>query len=106
MSAENGSILTGDEMLGPGVGGYCIDGEDGLFIPVITAVKEGSGDVGRYLDSLPTNRRVVVPNVMNERLVGMLLRRGFVARFTDEWLEETGESIEIYERAISGEVRE
>jgi hypothetical protein len=94
--SEQGAILTGDERLAPGVGGYCMDMPDGLFIPVITADNEGSGDVGRFLDSLPTDRRVVVPNVISPRLAGMLVRRGFAV--ASEWFEDAGEWIEVYER--------
>jgi hypothetical protein len=35
------------------------------------------GDVGRWLDSLPRQHRVVVPAVVSARLYGMLQRRGF-----------------------------
>ena len=94
-----GDVLTGDESLAPGVHGYTVDTPDGLYVPVIMALEEGSGDVGRYLNALPTNRRVVVPNVMNPRLVGMLIRRGFTVN--REWFEEAGEWIEIYERGIN-----
>lgn len=38
------------------------------------------GAVGRWLDMLPTDRRVIVPAVISERLEGMLDRRGFKRR--------------------------
>lgn len=67
--------------LASGVVGYSIDEEDGsLWIPLIYAEDEGAGDVGRYLDSLPTDRTIVVPNVINPRLEQMLARRGFTER--------------------------
>lgn len=63
-------------MLAPGVRGYAILKTNGLlYIPVIEAVAQGSGDVGRFLDSLPLNVRI--PNVCSERLEGMLKRRGW-----------------------------
>lgn len=66
--------------LAPGVIGYEeVRGGD-LYVPLIAAVDEGRGDVGRYLDSLPRDRRVVVPNVLNDILAGMLKRRGFKLR--------------------------
>jgi hypothetical protein len=36
------------------------------------------GAVGRWLDTLPHDRRVIVPAVISDRLRGMLARRGFV----------------------------
>lgn len=35
------------------------------------------GAVGAWLDSLPTDRQVLVPAVVSDRLAGMLERRGF-----------------------------
>lgn len=35
------------------------------------------GDVGRWLDALPTDRKIIVPAVVSPRLAGMLERRGF-----------------------------
>lgn len=48
-----------------------------LWVPLVIAEKPGNGDVGRYLDSLPGDRRVVFPNVISDVLIGMLKRRGF-----------------------------
>jgi hypothetical protein len=36
--------------------------------------------VGRWLDTLPMDRKVVVPAVVSGRLAGMLARRGFEPR--------------------------
>jgi len=63
------------ELLAPGVHGYAVPSEDEIFIPMIIAEKEGSGDVGRFLDVL--SRRCVVVNVTSSRLEGMLVRRGW-----------------------------
>jgi hypothetical protein len=93
---DKGDILTGDEHLAPGVGGYSMETPRGLYVPLITAQNEGSGDVGHYLDSLPTDQRVVVPNVVNPRLAGMLERRGFTVKM--EWAEEFGEWVEVMVR--------
>jgi hypothetical protein len=68
------------ERLAPGVIGYAIEYAHELWIPVIHAEKEHEGDVARYLDTLPLNRRVVIPNVINPVLAGMLERRGFTLR--------------------------
>lgn len=68
-------------VLAPGVYGWTRDLSDGsLEIPSLRAETEGNGDIGRYLDGLPTDRKIVVPLVTNPRLAGMLERRGFVLR--------------------------
>ena len=85
------------EQLAPGVTGYTREWNDSLYIPYIRADREGNGDVGRYLDSLPTDRRVVVPCVISKRLEGMLKRRGFTPAW--EWSEYMGEHVEIWERS-------
>lgn len=67
--------------LAPGVYGWTRDTHDGaLEIASLRAAHEGDGAVGRYLDALPTDRRVIVPLVTNPRLAGMLARRGFIER--------------------------
>lgn len=58
--------------------------DDGwLNITFVVAESEGSGDVGRWLDTLPRDRPVKVVNVISERLAGMLRRRGFVEQGDD-----------------------
>lgn len=84
------------ERVAPGVLGYTVDHEGELWIPTIYAEHERNGDVGRYLDTLPTDRRVVVPNVVNPILRGMLQRRGFVAGWEDS--VEFDERFPIWER--------
>jgi len=62
----------------PGVRGYAIEQPDGkIYIPLVIADREGSGDVGRWLDTLPKDRDIIFPNIVNQRLGDMLLRRGF-----------------------------
>lgn len=62
----------------PGVTALTTEREDGtLYIWTVRATNPGSGDVSRYLDGLPTDRRVIVPNVLNDKLRAMLERRGF-----------------------------
>jgi hypothetical protein len=61
--------------LAPGVTGYAVLSHGKIWIPWMSAKVEGSGDVGRFLDSL--SPRCVVPTVISPRLAGMLLRRGF-----------------------------
>lgn len=63
--------------LGPGVMGWAVDrGNDVIYIEQLRAVKEGNGDVGRFLDSLPAN--ALIWNVTSARLEGMLRRRGWI----------------------------
>lgn len=84
------------DLLAPGVLGYSVEEDGALYIPVIMAEKEGSGDVGRFLDGLPRDKTIKVPGVASERLRGMLERRDF--RSTSEWAEEFGERVEVFVR--------
>ena len=61
--------------LAPGVRGYTFKKNGLIFIPLIVAEKEGSGDVGRFLDRL--SRRCIIMDVTSTRLEGMLRRRGW-----------------------------
>jgi hypothetical protein len=81
---EEGSTLDlgQEEFLAPGVLGYAIDKGTYISIPLIYAKKQGSGDVGRFLDTLSPRCRI--PNVTSPRLMGMLIRRGFSPVFTTE----------------------
>jgi hypothetical protein len=45
-------LLDKDELLYKGVFGYAIKYGDEIFIPLIEAVREGSGHVGQFLDRL------------------------------------------------------
>ena len=82
------------DQLAPGVSGYTSEVGEALLVPVIIADKEGNGDVGRYLDTLPRDRWVIFPTVLSARLAGMLERRGFYPGQVD-----TGEEmIEAYLR--------
>ncbi len=85
------------ERLAPGVLGYTVDMPDGtLNIPMIQAEREGNGDVGRYLESLPRDRRICFPCVISRRLQGMLERRGFVPSV--EWADDFEEWVEVMAR--------
>jgi hypothetical protein len=82
LSKEGSPLIPGQEgLLAPGVRGYAILADGKICIPLIIAEREGSGDVGRFLDSL--SPRCVVPNVTSPRLAGMLMRRGFAPRHND-----------------------
>jgi hypothetical protein len=86
--SEEGSILIPgqEDLLAPGVRGYALRARGLIYIPLIIAEKEGSGDVGRFLDSLSPN--CVIPTVTSPRLGGMLIRRGFAPTHdgeTDVW---------------------
>jgi hypothetical protein len=82
-------LIPGNEgRLAVGVRGYAIKEGEVIYIPLICAEKEGSGDVGRFLDSL--SPRCVVPNVTSPRLRGMLERRG--------WTSEHDGEVDIWKR--------
>jgi hypothetical protein len=93
--SETASAM-GEELLAAGVYGWRFDTPEGIYFPVISAARPGTGDVGRFLDALPKDRRVVFSTVMSVILRGMLLRRGF----TDaaEFCPEFGEHVEIMAR--------
>jgi hypothetical protein len=61
----------------PGVRGVVEDDGQTITIMWIRATTEGSGDVGRWLDSLPADRKVRVIGVTSYRLAQMLHRRGY-----------------------------
>lgn len=64
--------------IAPGVRGYVMEDQKGVFwIPLIRASTPGNGDVGRFLDDLPTDRSIVFPTILSPKLQGMLHRRGF-----------------------------
>jgi hypothetical protein len=79
-------ILGEEPELAPGVRGYSVDVDGELYIPLVIAEKPGNGDVGRFLNSLPVDKIVKFPNVLNRRLAGMLHRRGFVTHVEDSEL--------------------
>jgi hypothetical protein len=61
----------------PGVDAWIVEEPGQVQILAIRAQRQGSGAVGRWLDSLPRTQVVVIPNVTSDRLAGMLERRGF-----------------------------
>lgn len=65
--------------LAPGVVGYTAEHDGITYVPMIEAMREGNGDVGRYLDSLPVGTRI--PNVISDRLEGMLRRRKWLLTY-------------------------
>lgn len=77
LTEEGSPLIPGEEKeLAPGVLGYAILAKGRIHIPLIIAAKEGSGAVGRFLDSL--TKRCVIPSVTSPRLMGMLARRGWI----------------------------
>jgi len=89
LTKKGSPLVIGDEgKLAAGVKGYAIKSGSRIMIPLIIAEKEGSGDVGRFLDAL--SPRCVIPNVTSPRLKGMLKRRGFKPRYDGE--------VDIWER--------
>ena len=87
---------TGLSEVYPGVCGVMFDeGERGMYVPIVIAEAQGSGDVGRFIDHLLSEYHTVkFPCVLSVRLKGMLGRRGF--RLTHEWDELGGEWVEVW----------
>ncbi len=88
--------ITDLDQLAPGVLGYAIQYEAATYLPLIVVERPGSGDVARFLDSLPWDRTWKVPSVVNGRLAGMLARCGFTREW--EWAPELGENVEVWVR--------
>lgn len=65
------------DLIALGVYGKRFDGPRGTYFPLVYAACRGAGDVGRFLDALPRDRRVAFPAVASDCLRGMLARRGF-----------------------------
>ena len=74
---REGSILKPTARLAPGIFGYAVKTKGGTYIPFIAAEHQGDGTVGKWLNELPSDRRIVFPTVLSARLAGMLKRRGF-----------------------------
>lgn len=86
LSEEWEDIIGYGNPIAPGVQGYAILKDNLIFIPLINAMREGSGDVGRFLDSLSS--RCVIVNVTSDRLRGMLIRRKWKLSYVqDEWFK-------------------
>jgi hypothetical protein len=81
---SNGSdtLTPGNEpIIAPGVRGYAIEDGNRVCVPLIIAVNEGDGSVGRFIDSL--DPKCVIPCVTSARLAGMLYRRGWMPTMED-----------------------
>jgi len=89
-------LSVGDPLvqLAPGVLGVAVEHDGCTWYPAIVAEREGAGDVGRWLDSLPATARI--PCVTSVRLRGMLKRRGW----RDEWprVPEINEFVDVWRR--------
>jgi hypothetical protein len=87
-------LIPGQEgSLAPGVRGYAVLDGDVIAIPLIIAETEGSGAVGKFLDSL--SPRCVIPCVTSPRLMGMLARRGWIPTWEKQ---DSGEEVDIWKR--------
>ena len=80
--------------LAPGVLGVACR-RDVFILSAVLAVQPGLGDVGRYLDTLPTDMEVHVPNVTSPTLATMLHRRGFRERRIELL---NGEPVDVFVR--------
>lgn len=96
MTPDRFAEMMGQVPLAPGVHGAVFDTPEGIYIPIISADNPGSGDIGRYLNSLPRDRVVKFPCVLSQRLQEMLERRGFVE--SQEWCDQTAEIVPVMVR--------
>jgi hypothetical protein len=85
------------QAVAPGVLAHVIDRGKWLEVrSVMAATPRVPGAVGRWLDTLPADRKVVVSAVVSGRLASMLHRRGFTAECwwdTSLDMEDTGAMI-------------
>ena len=88
--SDAGSPIEDLDLLGPGVRGYALEVAGKLWVPLINAEVPGSGAVGKFLDALPPD--TIIPNVVNEKLRGMLRRRGWAPKDIDA----SGEMVEVW----------
>ncbi len=65
----------------PGVRGYAIESDGKIYIPIVKAVKEGNGDVSKFLDAC--SQRCTFPNIVSGKFKAMLARHGYIE--THEW---------------------
>lgn len=63
--------------VGPGVRGFVENLPHAIVLHWLSAVHPGNGDVGRWLDRLPPDRRIEADTVLSDQMRGMLERRGF-----------------------------
>jgi hypothetical protein len=77
--SREGDVISPGEMpvIWPGVLGVWFDEPEGIYVASVYAIKQGNGDVGRMIDAMPKDRRIVFTTVISERLEGMLFRRGY-----------------------------
>ncbi len=87
LSVEGTPLTMLDPPLAPGVRGYVVESGGAYYIGFLAATTPGSGDVGRFLDSLPRHIAWKVPNVISLRLSQMLERRGFTRRVENSDIE-------------------
>ncbi len=65
------------------------------YLPAILNREQGNGAVGRLLADLQERYdEVIVPEVLSERLAGMLHRRGYQREI--HWAPEHGDHVECY----------
>lgn len=90
-------LLSTVEEIGAASGGYAIESNGAIYIPVVMMRDEGKGHCSAFLDALPRDRTLKFPNVINPKLRDMLVRRDF--KPVMEWAQEFGEEVEVYVRS-------
>ncbi len=82
--------------INPKLKGYMVDcGPREVYVPFVFSLEEGRGHVLQLIELLKERYAVVkFPNVLNPKLVGMLLRRGFKVEM--EYSQEFDEAVEVW----------
>lgn len=99
--AEEGETLVltapmNEPRLTEGVRGFAFNTNNGIYVTAIRAEEPGKGHVSKFLDGLPTDRRVVFPVVISNKLRAMLVRRGFEEKW--EIGEPYQDDVPVFER--------
>lgn len=84
------------DRIGRESGGYAIEVNGAIVVPLVLMDRTGCGEGSRFLDALPLDRTVKFPCVISHRLRAMLERRGFTTY--QEWAPEIGEHVEVFVR--------
>ncbi len=91
-SRKGARIVPGHEPeIAPGIRGILFDRADGIYIPLIRSVNPDQGVVSKFVDDLPTDRKVIFPCVMSPALEHILTKRGFKFKVIELGNEDEGD---------------
>lgn len=94
------SLKPGHEpVISENVRGIAFVTDSAILIPIIRSMKPGSGFVSQFLDSLPSDARIVFMIVTNPKLRTMLLNRGYTEQ--TEWSELFDDEVPVMVKEVS-----